>query len=156
MLKYCVKQWDKNKDKLEEAFRTQWGWNTCEYKDLVVALVQYVLNDADAPDWEHWDYKRITEIDNGDYQGTLLYLIPRCCYQPCAHDYLMTYVEYGSCSGCDTLMGIQGYRDDALTDKQVSDFMTLCKDLLTSIIKPYNRGWRCDTNFEEMLEEEAQ
>ena len=90
----------------------------------------------------------LKEIDDGDYQGTLLYLIPEDTYQPNSSEYLMTFVEYGSCSGCDTLQGIQCFLDTKSRDKSIDDLMNLCKDLICNMIKPYNTGWRHDEKFD--------
>ena len=70
--------------------------------------------------------------------------------QPSESEYLMTYVGYGSCSGCDTLQAIQDWSiDDRLLEpEQVEDFMKLCKDLVTNMILPYNIGWRASSEFE--------
>ena len=101
-----------------------------------------------------FDAEEITTIDNGDYQGTQLFMIPRNTYQPSAGDYLLTFTYYGSCSGCDTLQAIQSWRDDdkVPTEEQVKDFMTLCRDLVCNITKPFNEGWREDEKFTEIAE----
>jgi hypothetical protein len=46
------------------------------------------------------------------------------------------------------LQSIQSYGDGKLTEDQVKDFMALCKDLITNMIKPYNTGWRYSEKFE--------
>lgn len=144
MLRIIVSQWDANKNELQEILSKRRDLGDVEYKDLV-KLVFDVIYNKDTPD-EYYtlDTDKITEIDNGHYQGTLLYLIPFQTYQPCEFEYLMTYVGYGSCSGCDTLQSIQsGLPYDGLpSEENVKDFMTLCKDILTNTIKPYNGGWR--------------
>lgn len=146
MLKYCRDKWDENKDKLETALREAENLNTCDYDTLVKMVVEYILNpSADYSDT--YDKDSITIIDNGDYQGTLLFMIPTKTYQPSEYNYLLTYVGYGSCSGCDTLQAIQGWGDKKLTDTQVKDFMILCKDLVCNIVKPYNIGWRTDDKY---------
>lgn len=147
MIKYCLEKWDANKEKLRKVLSGE-NLEAIEYKDLVKMVVRYVLNDENEYDYERWDYDRITEIDNGDYQGTLLYLIPKNTFQPSEYDYLMAYVNYGSCSGCDALQYLQSLIYPNQTEKNVNDFMTLCKDILTSIIKPYNYGWRHDERFD--------
>lgn len=147
MIKYCLEKWDANKEKLRKVLSGE-NLEAIEYKDLVKMVVRYVLNDENEYDYERWDYDRITEIDNGDYQGTLLYLIPKNTFQPSEYDYLMAYVNYGSCSGCDALQYLQSLIYPNHTEKNVNDFMTLCKDILTSIIKPYNYGWRHDERFD--------
>ena len=77
MLMYCVDQWDKNKARLEQALtQTLLFGEFPGYLDLVRMVVQHVLNDDDAPRWKLWDAAKVHEIDDVDYQGTLLYLIP--------------------------------------------------------------------------------
>lgn len=154
MLKYCLNKWNQNQKVLEAKLKTDSTLNSCDYIDLVKLVVDCILND-DQPINRYngkisWNSEKITIVDNGDYQGTQLFMIPLNTYQPCEYEYLMTYVGYGSCSGCDTLQAIQSWNDDLLTEKQVKDFMTLCKDLLTNMIKPYNGGWRFDEDFEEV------
>ena len=154
MIKYCLEKWDANKEKLRKVLSGA-NLEAIEYKDLVKMVVRYVLNDETAHNdeaigYDHceWNWDRITQIDDGEYRGTLLYMIPRNTYQPSEYDYLMAYVNYGSCSGCDALQYLQSIIYPNQTEKNVNDFMTLCKDILTSIIKPYNYGWRYDERFD--------
>ena len=157
MLKYCVEKWDKNKTLLMNALQSEEIYNklgSYEYADLVKLVVKYILNDGKAEEHDagEWDENNITEVDNGDYQGTLLYLIPAKTYQPCANEYLITFVDYGSCSGCDTLLGIQMRipdriyceSDDEFTSlkrRTIEDFMTLCLHLVQHMKKPYIASW---------------
>ena len=154
MIKYCIEKWDKNKDILRSVLSNDELLNHVlnkndddpleylEYKDLVKLTVMFILNDEN-----EWNENKIKEIDDGDYQGTLLYLIPEDTYQPNSSEYLMTFVEYGSCSGCDTLQRIQCFLDTKSRDKSIDDLMNLCKDLICNMIKPYNTGWRHDERF---------
>lgn len=151
MLKYCRDKWDENKDKLEKALREANNLNSCDYKELVVMVVEHILNPGE-DEFDCYDSKNITVIDNGYCQGTQLFMIPMDTYQPDEYEYLLTYVGYGSCSGCDTLQRIQSWSDGKLTDSQVKDFMKLCKDLVCSMVKPYNGGWREDDRFTEVAE----
>ena len=148
MLKIIRDKWDQNKEKLRDSLSTGTDFNNCDYLDLVKLSFEVIFNSGQKD--RQLSIEEITEIDNGDYQGTLLYLIPFETYQPSESEYLMTYVGYGSCSGCDTLQAIQDYPDKSLTEEQVSDFMTLCKDILTNTIKPYNNGWREDENYNQV------
>ena len=154
MIKYCIEKWDKNKDLLRSALNNNELLNHVlnkndddpleylEYKDLVKLTVMFILNDEN-----EWDANKIKEIDDGDYQGTLLYLIPEDTYQPNSSEYLMTFVEYGSCSGCDTLQAIQCFLGTKGRNESINDLMSLCKDLICNMIKPYNTGWRYDERF---------
>lgn len=148
MLKYCLRKWEANKGILEKRLRTDVSLNSCEYDYLIKLVVECILNQGD--DGITWNAKNITVVDNGDYQGTQLFLIPLSSYQPSEYDYLMTFVDYGSCSGCDALMAIQDWKNGRLNEGQVKDFMTLCKDLVSNIIKPYNHGWRYKEGFESL------
>ena len=155
MIKYCIEKWDKNKDILRSALGNNKLLNHVlnkndddpleylEYKDLVKLTVMFILNDEN-----EWDENKIKEIDDGNYQGTLLYLIPEDTYQPASSEYLMTFVEYGSCSGCDTLQGIQCFLGTKGRNESINDLMSLCKDLICNMIKPYNTGWRHDEKFD--------
>ena len=154
MIKYCIEKWDKNKDLLRSVLDNNKLLNHVlnkndddpleylEYKDLVKLTVMFILNDEN-----EWDENKIKEIDDGDYQGTLLYLIPEDTYQPNSSEYLMTFVEYGSCSGCDTLQGIKCFLSTKGRNESINDLMSLCKDLICNMIKPYNTGWRHDERF---------
>ena len=147
MLKYCLTQWDKNENKLKEVLSKNTELN--DYITLVKLTFDTIFNFNNECGVE-LNIERITEIDNGNYQGTLLYLIPFKTYQPCEYEYLMTYVGYGSCSGCDTLKSILSdgeYGNKVPTDKQLKDYMALCRDLISNTVKPYNSGWREDDNF---------
>jgi hypothetical protein len=150
MLKIIVSQWDKNKDELRSILSKRKDLNDLEYKDLVKLTFEVILNNGL---YDPLDLDRIHEIDDGDYQGTLLFLIPFKAYQPGEYDYLMTYVGYGSCSGCDALQAIQMYYEGSPSVRMVDDFMKLCKDILTNTIKPYNGGWRHTEAFEHIEEE---
>ena len=145
MIKYCKEKWAKNENTLRDALLKHKGIDDCEYKDIVKLAVENILNDDD--DDYDWDVENITEIDNGDYQGTLLYLIPLKTYQPSEDEYLMTYVGYGSCSGCDTLQSIQYGSTD---ENKINDYVKLCRDIICNTIKPYNKGWRKESIFDDV------
>lgn len=151
MIYYALSRWDKRNTDLREALEekdVRWLIN-CSYKALVKLVFDVIFKDSGITDIT-FDTENITEIDNGDYQGTLLYLIPFDTYQPSESEYLMTYVGYGSCCCCDTLQGIQYSIDE--NDKHINDFMTLCRDIVSHIIRPYNTGWREDVIFNTVEE----
>lgn len=147
MLKILVEKWDENKDQLKKQLETRTDLNSCDYKDLVKMTFDVILN---SDEYTKIDTENIVEINHGDYQGTLLYMIPFDRYQPSENDYLITYVSYGSCSGCDTLQQIQEYGEELLTETQVKDFMVLCKDLICNARRLYNEGWRYNPDFDDI------
>ena len=143
MIKDFVQAWDANKSKLESYMRTH---NTDEFAEDYEALVRLLFTIVINPylDEKHGDSfvfltGKITVIDDGDYQGTQLFIIPRDTYQPSEDDYVMTYVYYGSCSCCDTLLAITEYGSHELpNDVQVSELMTLCLHLLQRCVYPFD------------------
>ena len=140
MLKYCKDKWSKNEELLKQALSLE-KLDNLDYEDLVRLSVKWILNSGEN-NRGNWDCDNIKCIDDGDYQGTQLYLIPKNTYQPEEYEYLMTYVGYGSCSGCDTLLSIQ------YGENNISEFVQLCKDIICNIVKPYNCGWRNEEEFE--------
>jgi hypothetical protein len=92
------------------------------YDEIVAAMVEAV---ADEENWssDTPDPKRIHRIDDGDYQGTILFVIAAKGYQPST--YWSVFVSYGSCSGCDTLQAINEESYDEITDGQVQQWYTL-------------------------------
>ena len=128
MIDEFVKKWEAGKDEIEDVFR---GSHPKEYKDIVKAVVE-VLS-AGGYDYDVPDPERIHVIDDGHYQGTLLFVITAKGYQP--DDYWVVKVAYGSCSGCDTLESIRSYSDDPPTDDQVKDYMTLALHIVQGLKK---------------------
>ena len=80
-----------------------------DYEKLVRAVVETI----GAP----LDPERIQEINWGDYQGTLFFVIGEKGYQPSS--FWTVKVDYGSCSGCDTLEAIKSdYQDGGEEQKR--------------------------------------
>jgi hypothetical protein len=115
------------KPKLEAIFSEK---HPDDYREIVKAVATVLNNGAE---YDAIDPERIHEIDDGEYQGTLLYVIAATGYQP--SDYWYVKVGYGSCSGCDTLKGIREYSDDKPTTEQVSDYMTLALHIVQGLKK---------------------
>lgn len=135
MIKEFVEYWEKNKEKLEEYLRTHKQEEYSEYVDLVKLLFEHVINpEVDGWRYSKYDTENILGIDDGDYQGTLVFILHRDTYQPSVSDYVYTSVYYGSCSGCDTLLGISEYSDELPTEEQIKDYMMLCLHLLQNCV----------------------
>lgn len=141
MIKEIVKAWDTNKDRLYEFLKATPQSEYDTYKKLVRIIFEQVINpyygvEAEADIWysyDGFDIKKLVEIDDGEYQGTLIYIIPFKTYQPAQYEYITTYVDYGSCSGCDALMRISGYEDGLPTESQLKLYMTLCLHIVQRI-----------------------
>jgi hypothetical protein len=77
------------------------------------------------------DPKRITVIDHGSWQGTLLFVVASKDYQPDV--FWFCKVDYGSCSGCDTFESIRDYSGSKPTEKQVKGYLTLALHMVQEI-----------------------
>lgn len=130
MIKEFCLAWEKNKGKLEEYFRTTEQGEYHGYDDLVKLLFDIVINPSIEDNYYWFDTKNILVIDDGDYQGTQVFVLHRDKYQPNVEDYVYTNAYYGSCSYCDTLQGIHGYESGLPDEQQVEDYMSLCLHLL--------------------------
>ena len=127
MIDAFVSAWDSRKDEVEAAFRANFPSN---YDDIVKAVIDIL---------PEYDFDRFHRIDVGDYQGTIIYLVPANTYLPST--YLFIRVSYGSCSGsgCGTLESIRDdyrYSDDGdlqtTTDGQIKDLMALALHVVQS------------------------
>ena len=96
-------------------------------KILKVALKAMFEDDYDEY-YGYPNYENIHVIDDGDYQGMLLFIVPEYGYQPSV--YWKFTVFYGSCSYCDTLQRILDEDDDK--DQQIKDLMTLALHMIQS------------------------
>ena len=128
MITEIIEQWEQNKSKLKNYFETTTQNEYNQYKIILKKTFELCFKE--------YDHKKITEIDNGDYQGTLIFLIPEDTYQPRERNYLFTSVSYGSCSGCDTLQRIINDSDDydeLPNEKQVTEYMTLALHMVQKL-----------------------
>lgn len=125
MIAEFVKIWDEFKGEVEAKFTESHP----SYTEIVTAVVEMLAEHS--TEYDHPDPKRIHVIDDGDYQGTLLYVIAASGYQPST--YWSVFVGYGSCSGCDTLQSIAGYSNDKPNAEQVKDYMGLALNILQGL-----------------------
>lgn len=138
MIKDFVMAWDANKDKLCEYIASHKQDEYDSYEKIVRMLFEVVINPyMIAHDEKPFDVEHLHEIDDGRYQGTLLYMIPHVVFQPSHWEYVGTYVDYGSCSGCDTLLGISCYGDDLPDSDQVKGYVELCLHILQRCKYPF-------------------
>lgn len=131
MIQELVKQWEENKHKLAEYFKTTKQEEYSSYKQIVTKVFEICLPKAD--DYSGFDLSKMTVIDDGNYQGTQIFIIPKDTYQPSVGEYVMTNTYYGSCSACDALEAIHKYKYDLPTDKQVKMYMTLALHLVQKL-----------------------
>jgi len=130
MEKELMKKWESRKIKLENYFRNnkQLEYNT--YSKIVKKVIELIINDSNN-EFQNYDFKNLLVIDDGDYQGTQIFIVHKNFYQPDVSDYIYTSNYYGSCSGCDTLLRIQSYNDETLpSEGQIKDYMLLSLHLI--------------------------
>lgn len=122
MIQEFVQAWERNKHELEAKFQQK---HPEDYEEIVRGVVEILRPEED--EYGGPDPTRVTSIDHGDYQGTLVFVIAETGYQPSTYWYVT--VNYGSCSGCDTLQAIHFSYDEEdspiPTPNQVSQYMTL-------------------------------
>lgn len=103
------------------------------YETLLRVGLEVMVGDSD---YGMPNPNNIHTINDGDYQGTLVFVIGEYGYQP--YTYWVTKVSYGSCSGCDTLEAIYSdgsrWEEDAkLTPSQVEDLYTLTLHMIQQL-----------------------
>lgn len=133
MIAKFVTRFDENRSVLRERFRAKFPGS---YQDIVKEVIDILSDEEDYSGSP--DPNRITEIDHGDYQGTLLYIIGATGYQP--YTYWAVKVSYGSCSGCDTLAAIESdckydesYTNRIVNDRALDDLMTLALHIVQGL-----------------------
>ena len=99
-----------------------------DYQDVVKRVISVIAVDEYG---EGPDPQRIHKIDDGDYQGTLVFVIGANGYQPSTYYYVK--VGYGSCSGCDTLEDIRYSADSG--EQKIADYMTLALHIIQGLKK---------------------
>ena len=109
------------------------------YEDILQRSLESMYPESEAS-YGKPNYSNIHRIDDGDYQGTLVFMVPERCYQP--DTYWVFKVGYGSCSVCDTFERID--RDcydygngveDGCKEQQVNDFYTLALHMIQSAVE---------------------
>lgn len=110
MIKEFIERFQEIKPALLEKFSKE---EPESYEDIFKQTIKMMFEnseDAYSCNSETPDYEQITVIDNGDYQGTLVFVVASKSYQP--SDYWVSAVSYGSCSGCDTYQAYSTYGDN--------------------------------------------
>ena len=125
MIKEFIRKWDKHKSDLEEYFKNTNQLEYNNYTSIVKILFEKVIDRN-----KKFDIDNILVIDDGEYQGTQIFIIHKDTYQPSISDYVYTNTYYGSCSGCDTLQAISGYDEGLPSKEQVKDYMQLALNIL--------------------------
>jgi hypothetical protein len=125
MIKEFVDSFMARKQELREAFATT---PPRRYYDIVEGVVTIISDGGYGSPCRD----RIHEIDDGEYQGTLVYVIGACGYQP--YRYWYVRICYGSCSFCDTLQYIRDLNNEEKpTEEQLNHYVTLALHIVQGI-----------------------
>lgn len=103
-----------------------------DYSDIVKFVIDNINEYSVESKYRLPCSELIHEIDDGDYQGTLVYVIGAHGYQP--YKYWYVRVGYGSCSGCDALQAIHDYRG-VLSEEAKDDYMLLILHIFEGLTK---------------------
>jgi len=126
MIAEFVTRFDAKREELRAQFK---ACRPDNYAALVRTVVEAIQGEYGSE--QSLDPERIHEIDDGDYQGTLLFVIAAQGYQPST--YYAAAVSYGSCSGCDTLQSIGEYSEEPPTDAQANEYLTLALHVVQNL-----------------------
>lgn len=128
MIKDFIKIWDSQKGVLEEKYKSN---HPKGYDDIVKDIFQMMHDNSE--EYCRPSKEVLHTIDDGDYQGSKIYLAPSNIYQP--SKYYVCRVSYGSCSGCDTFQAIDIPWDDdeELSEQSLKDFMSLALHIVQNI-----------------------
>ena len=122
MLKYCVDQWEKNKENLRSAFENCDIYS--DYEDFACVVIENIF-----PEWESY---KLNVAYQGDYTGDVIFFI-----NADSSDYgtkssiFLSELSYGSCSVCDTLQRA------AESEERVEDFMQVALHFIQNMIHPF-------------------
>lgn len=127
MIKEFIPVFDAKRDEIKAKIKATDGPT---YDDLFRFVCEALAGDYGMPDPE-----RITRIDHGDYQGTLVFVVGAQGYQP--YTYWATKVSYGSCSHCDTLQGITDkvVWGEPMSDEVVEEYFTLALHMFQRMVE---------------------
>ena len=127
MIKEFIDRFMEKKPELEAVFAAK---HPDGYDAVIKAVASILKNEAD---YVTIDPERIHQIDDGNYEGTLVFVIGESRDPPSTYWYVK--VGYGSCSGCDTLQSISNYSSDAPTPEDVAEYMTLALHVVQGLKK---------------------
>ena len=126
MLKYCVDQWEKNKNILRMVFEKVDIYS--DYEEFAHIIIENIF-----PEWESYE---VAITKQGDYTGDVVFFInSNTSEYGSMYDIFLTELRYGSCSVCDTLMRA------AESEERVEDFMRIALHFIQNMIHPFPNLW---------------
>ena len=130
MIQEFVDAFMKNKEKCRNLLKEKHPDN---YQDIV-RIVLETINEKEDTLYGKPNSFRIHEIDDSEYQGVLLFIIPENTPQPV--NYWAVKVLYGSCSASDALQNIKdSCSAKTPTEEQLDDYMSLALHIVQGLKK---------------------
>ena len=129
MLKYCVDQWEKNKENLRCAFENCDIYS--DYEDFARLVIENIF-----PEWENY---KLNVAYQGNYTGDVIFFI-----NADPSDYgtkssiFLSELSYGSCSVCDALQYA------AESEERTEDFMRVALHFIQNMIHPFKNYYHED------------
>lgn len=120
MLKYCVEQWEKNKNILRMVFEKVDIYS--DYEEFARIIIENIF-----PEWKSYE---VAITKQGDYTGDVIFFISADT-EGSKNDIFLSYLRYGSCSVCDTLMRA------ADSEERVEDQMRVALHFIQNMIHPF-------------------
>ena len=136
MIQWLSEKWYRNQYKLRKYFRETPQIQYGNYTTIWKKVLEYIINIDTEDDGDKFNTQDITVIDDGSFFGTLIFIVHRQDgMEPDMEDYILTKIQYGSCSVCDTLQHIQtendnGDIDDLPNETQLNDYMLLALHMI--------------------------
>ena len=124
MLKYCVDQQEKNKENLRSAFEN------CDIYSDYDAFARLVIENI-FPKWKN--YKLDIQY-YAEYQGEVVFFIHSDTWSK--EELFLSYLSYGSCSGCDALKAAT-----EISETRVNDMMAIALNFIQNMTHPYSNGY---------------
>lgn len=122
MLKYCVDQWEKNKENLRKAFENCNIYS--DHDDFARLVIENIF-----PEWKNYE---LGLHYYNEYQGDVVFFISSG--DDSRHNLFLSWLFYGSCSVCDALQAA------AESEERVDDFMSLALNFIQNMTHPYYDG----------------
>lgn len=120
MLKYCVDQWEKNKENLRAVFEKVDIYS--DYEEFARIVIENIFTE-----WKNYE---VAITKQGDYTGDVIFFISADT-EGSKNDIFLSYLRYGSCSVCDTLMRA------AESEERVEDLMRVALHFIQNMIHPF-------------------
>mgnify|MGYP000506410082 CR=1 FL=1 len=118
MIPEIISQWEERKHLLGEYFMIQLeeipDVFSVSYLDILALTFKYVITGSISTYHDAtWTAHRIISINDDNYEGTLILIIPPDDNAPLIEDYLITTVEYGSQDALQEATGVSDYMEIA-------------------------------------------